>query len=155
MEDLIRALPKLLRAAGDAEEVVEAAAMVAWRRVAGEGLRGCAVPFRLARKTLIVAVPDASWQKHLESSSAQLIFRINSMLGQALVTYIEYRIDPQTVRAERERQQTPVAELEARARRARERARELSDAANAIHDEDLRRRFLMAAGSYLEAQERA
>src|ERR687893_58405 len=62
MEELIQSLPKLLRAAGEAEEVAEAAAMVAWRRVAGEALRGCAVPFRLYRKTLIVAVADTTWQ---------------------------------------------------------------------------------------------
>ena len=34
------------------------------------------------------------------------------------------------------------------------RARELDDAADAIHDEDLRRRFLLAAGSCMNRQER-
>src|SRR5918998_4891279 len=102
MDDLVRAIPKLLRAAGDAEEVVEAAACVAWRRVAGEGVRGLAVPFRLYRKTLVVAVSDVTWQRQLEAISPQLIFRLNSLLGQALVTYIEFRIDPQTVRRERQ-----------------------------------------------------
>src|SRR5919199_6834758 len=101
MDDLIRTLPKLLRAAGETEEVAEAAAMIAWRRVAGPGLRGQAVPFRLYRKTLIVAVRDATWQKQLEAVSGQLLFRINSLLGQAVVTYIEFRVDPRTVRAER------------------------------------------------------
>ena len=86
MDDLIRVLPKLLRAAGEAEEVAEAAALAAWRRVAGESLRGCAVPFRLYRKTLGVAVPDTTWQKQLEAMSGQLLFRLNSILGQALVT---------------------------------------------------------------------
>ncbi|MBV9960439.1 MAG: DUF721 domain-containing protein, partial [Acidobacteria bacterium] len=101
MEDLIRSLPKLLRAAGEAEEVCEAAAMVAWRRVAGEGLRGQAVPFRLYRKTLIVAVADTTWQKQLEAVSGQLLFRLNSLLGQAVVTFIEFRVDSRTVQAER------------------------------------------------------
>src|ERR1043165_8394775 len=87
MDDLIRALPKLLRAAGEAEEVCEAAAMVAWRRAAGQALRGQAVPFRLYRKTLVVAVSDTTWQKQLEAISGQLLFRINSILGQAVVTY--------------------------------------------------------------------
>src|SRR5919205_3937804 len=103
MDDLIRALPKLLRAAGETEEVMEAAALVAWRRVAGPELSRQAVPFRLYRKTLIVAVADATWQKQLEAMSGQLLFRINSLLGQAVVTYIEFRIDPATVRAERAR----------------------------------------------------
>ena len=77
---------------------MEVAAFVAWRRVAGEGLRVQAVPFRLYRKTLIVSVMDVTWQKQLEPMSGQLLFRLNSLLGQAVVTYIEFRIDPQTSR---------------------------------------------------------
>lgn len=153
MDDLIRALPKLLRAAGEAEEVAEAAAMVAWRRAAGEALRGQAVPFRLYRKTLIVAVADTTWQKQLEAMSGQLLFRLNSILGQAVVTYIEFRIDPVTVRAERaalEPQSNP-AEQEQRALKSA--TGEVLSAAQAIHDEDLRRRFLIAAGSCIDRRE--
>ncbi|HWS53340.1 MAG TPA: DUF721 domain-containing protein [Pyrinomonadaceae bacterium] len=147
MDDLIQALPKLLRAAGEAEEVAEAAAFVAWRRVAGEALRGCAVPFRLYRKTLVVAVPDATWRRQLEAVSGQLIFRLNSLLGQALVTFVEFRVDPQTVAAERERAQASARDPQAAEESAYARAGELRAAAAAIHDEDLRRRFLLAAGS--------
>jgi hypothetical protein len=154
MDDLIRSLPSLLRAAGDAEEVAEAAAMVAWRRVAGEALRGQAVPFRLHRKLLVVAVPDNAWQKQLESISGQLIFRLNSMLGQAVVTYIEFRIDPKTVRAERARLGHTEFDRAAHERRSMQNARQLAAAADAIQDEDLRRRFLLAAGSYMGAQQK-
>ena len=154
MDDLIRALPNLLRAAGEAEEVVEAAALVAWRRVAGEALRGCAVPFRLFRKTLIVAVPDATWRKQLEAVSGQLIFGVNSLLGQAVVTYVEFRVDPQTINEERERLRTSSARAVEMEEGALRRAAELQSAARAIQDDELRRRFLIAAGSYLNAQER-
>ncbi|HYG08448.1 MAG TPA: DUF721 domain-containing protein [Pyrinomonadaceae bacterium] len=153
MDDLIRALPNLLRAAGDAEEVAEAAAMVAWRRVAGEALRGQAVPFRLHRKLLVVAVPDTAWQKQLEQISGQLLFRLNSLLGQAVVTYIEFRVDPATVRAERARIGQADFDHAAHERRALLQSRPLAEAADAIQDEDLRRRFLLAAGSYIEAQQ--
>ncbi len=155
MDDLIRALPKLLRAAGEAEEVAEAAAFVAWRRVAGEALRGCAVPFRLYRKTLVVAVPDTTWQKQLEAVSSQLLFRLNSLLGQALVTYVEFRVDPRTVQEERARRAPAEADREEREERALRHAGSLQAAASAIRDEDLRRRFLVAAGSYLKAQEKS
>ncbi len=154
MDDLIRALPNLLRAAGDAEEVAEAAAMVAWRRVAGEALRGQAVPFRLHRKLLVVAVPDTAWQKQLESISGQLIFRLNSLLGQPVVTYIEFRVDPATVRAERARIGQRDFDRAAHEQSALKHARQLAEAADAIQDEDLRRRFLLAAGSYIDAQQR-
>jgi hypothetical protein len=155
MDDLIRTLPKLLRAAGETEEVLEAAALVAWKRVAGEGLRAQAVPFRLYRKTLIVAVADATWQKQLEAMSGQLLFRLNSLLGQAVVTYIEFRIDPKTVRAERAALQDEASDRSEQERRAMKSVSgEISLAAAAIHDEDLRRRFLLAAGSCIDRRER-
>lgn len=153
MDDLLRILPKFLRAAGETEEVLEAAAMIAWKRVAGEGLRGQAVPFRLYRKTLIVAVADTTWQKQLEAVAGQLLFRVNSMLGQAVVTYIEFRIDPATVRAERAKWGVEI-DTEAQERRALESASgEVRAAAEAIADEQLRRRFLLAAGSCIERRE--
>lgn len=154
MDDLLRALPKLIRAAGEAEEVAEAAALVAWRHVAGEALRGCAVPFRLYRKTLVVAVPDTTWQKQLEAISGQLLFRLNSVLGQAMVTFIEFRVDRKTVLDERARMPAFAAKGELQEESALRRASELQSAASAIHDEDLRRRFLIAAGSYMNAQKK-
>ena len=147
MEDLFQALPKLLRAAGESEEVLEAASFVAWRRVAGEALRGCAVPFRLYNRRLVVSVPDATWRKQLEQVSPQLVFRLNSLLGQAVVTYVEFRVDPKTVRQERERLGRTEYERLVREEDALRRAGEIEEAADAIHDEDLRRRFLLAAGS--------
>jgi hypothetical protein len=156
VDDLIRTLPKLLRAAGETEEVLEAAALVAWRRVAGEGLRAQAVPFRLYRKTLIVSVADATWQKQLEAMSGQLLFGLNSLLGQAVVTYIEFRIDPKTVRAQRaiEQAQEMTNPLEQERRALKSVTGEVSTAADAIHDEELRRRFLLAAGSCIDRRER-
>jgi hypothetical protein len=147
MEDLFQALPKLLRAAGESEEVLEAASFAAWRRVAGEALRGCAVPFRLYNRRLIVSVPDTTWRKQLEQVSPQLVFRLNSLLGQAVVTYVEFRVDPQTVRAERARLRSAQYERPDAEEAALDRAAELDDAAHAIHDDELRRRFLLAAGS--------
>ncbi len=154
MDDLIRTLPKLLRAAGEGEEVAEAAAKVAWRRVAGEQLRGQAVPFRLYRKTLLVAVADTTWQKQLEAVSGQLLFRLNSLLGQAMVTYIEFRIDQKTVAEARaalppDRPDRVVQEKQALATASGQ----LSLAAEAIHDDELRRRFLVAAGSCINRRE--
>ncbi len=150
MDDLIRTLPKLLRAAGEAEEVLEAAAMVAWKRVAGEGLRGQAVPFRLYRKTLVVAVPDTTWQKQLEAMSGQLLFGVNSLLGQAIVTFIEFRVDPKTVRAARALRPPEInrAAQEQRALHTADGA--VLAAADSIQDAELRRRFLLAAGSCLD-----
>ena len=155
MDALIRSLPNLLRAAGEAEEVLEVAAFIAWKRVAGEGLRGQAVPFRLYRKTLIVAVADTTWQKQLEAVSPQLLFRLNSLLGQAVVTFIEFRIDPKTVQTERATMKIQEKKTIEQERRALQTVSgDITTAADAIHDDDLRRRFLLAAGSCIERRER-
>ena len=73
------------------------------------------------------------------------------------MTYLEFRIDPQTVGRERARlraQEGPAASNEAHEERAlRSAGTDLRSAADAIRDEALRRRFLVAAGLYIDAQE--
>ena len=98
MEALIKALPGVLRASGNAPEVQEAAAIAAWKHVAGEGLRDRAVALNLEDRTLRVAVADMIWQKQLHSMRGQMLFRMNSLLGQPIVGAIEFVIDPEKVK---------------------------------------------------------
>jgi predicted nucleic acid-binding Zn ribbon protein len=97
MDSFLKTLPTILRAAGESQEVVEAAAFAAWKHAAGDGLRNHAVPETLQGKTLVVAVADAIWQKQLGAMKDQLVFRINTLLGQPLVNHIELRINPEMV----------------------------------------------------------
>jgi predicted nucleic acid-binding Zn ribbon protein len=94
MNQLIKSLPNILRAAGDSEEVAEAAAIAAWKHAAGDGLKDHAVPLKLKDRTLTVAVADAIWQKQLHLMRGQLLFRVNTILGQPIVSAIEFVIDP-------------------------------------------------------------
>jgi hypothetical protein len=95
MEALIKALPAVLRASGNAPEVAEAAAIAAWKHCAGEGLKDRAVPLSLQDRTLRVAVADLIWQKQLHSMRGQMLYRINTLLGQPVVGTIEFVIDPE------------------------------------------------------------
>jgi hypothetical protein len=95
MEALIKALPAVLRASGNAPEVAEAAAIAAWKHCAGEGLRHRAVPLDLQDRTLRVAVADLIWQKQMTAMRGQMLFRINTLLGQPVVGSIEFIIDPE------------------------------------------------------------
>ena len=95
MEALIKALPAVLRASGNAPEVAEAAAIAAWKHCAGEGLRDRAMPFALHDRTLRVAVADLIWQKQLHSMRGEMVFKINSLLRQPVVSTIEFIIDPE------------------------------------------------------------
>ena len=150
MEALFRALPKLLRDFEDTEEVREAVVFAAWRRIAGESLSEHTVPFRLFKKHLIVAVADKMWKRHLETLSGQMIFKLNSALGQAVVTFIEFRVDEETLVAERSQHRVKqMTDEEQREIALEEVTPKLRHAADAIKDDNLRYQFLLAAGSCL------
>src|ERR1051325_4371187 len=139
MNQLIKSLPNVLRAAGDSAEVAEAAAIAAWKVAAGKGLKDRAVPVKLEERTLTVAVADAIWQKQLHSMRGQLLFRVNSILGQPVVSAIEFVIDPKLAKALVDEQKPKEEPLD------NEVPLELWSAASAIQDKELRRKFLKTA----------
>jgi len=150
MEDLVRALPALLKEFDENDAVREAVVFAVWRRVAGESLREHAVPIRLFQKHLIIAVGSDTWKKHLEHLSGQMIFKLNSVLKQAAVTFIEFRVDEETILQERAKNKKSTlsdAELEEIA--LEEVTPKLRVSADAIKDDNLRYQFLLAAGSCL------
>lgn len=139
MNQLIKSLPQILRAAGDSAEVAEAAAIAAWKHAAGDGLKEHAVPSKLENRTLTVAVADPIWQKQLTSMRGQLLFRVNSTLGQPLVSALDFVIDPTLVKPRMEQPEQDEEQLD------NEVPLELWSAANAIHDKELRKNFLKTA----------
>jgi hypothetical protein len=139
MNQLIKSLPGVLRAAGDSTEVAEAAAVAAWKHAAGDGLKEHAVPLKLEDRTLTIAVADAIWQKQLHSMRGQLLFRINSILGKPLVGALDFVIDPKLAKpaVDQSAQQEEFLDNEV--------PLELWSAASAIQDKELRRKFLKTA----------
>ena len=139
MNQLIKSLPGVLRAAGDSMEVAEAAAIAAWKHAAGDGLKEHAVPLKLENRTLIIAVADAIWQKQLTSMRGQLLFRVNSILGKPLVGALVFFVDPKLAKTHVDRPAQTEEPLD------NEVPLELWSAANAIQDKELRRKFLKTA----------
>lgn len=150
MIDLNRLLPKLLNATGANPEMTEIAAKIAWTRVAGAGLRPNAIPFRLYQKTLIVSVADPIWQKQMQTMSAELLSRINRLLGRDVVDFIEFRIDPATIDSARALN-FPSRDLSPA--QTRPIPAELLSAASAIADSELRERFMRAAENCIARRE--
>jgi len=138
MNQLIKSLPGVLRAAGDSTEVAEAAAIAAWKHAAGNGLKEHAVPFKLEDRTLTIAVADAIWQKQLHAMRGQLLFRVNSILGKPLVGALDFVIDTKLAKRPVE-QHVPEEPLD------NEVPLELWSAASAIQDKELRKKFLKTA----------
>jgi hypothetical protein len=147
MDKLIKTPPAILKASGSSQEVVEAACIAGWKHAVGEGLSSHAVPIQLQNQILIVLVADNIWQRQLEHMRGQLLFRLNSVLGQPLVKAIELRVDAEALGIARQR--------EADASKGKDGSHafddnvpgELLTAAAGIQDVDLRRAFLGAAVS--------
>lgn len=150
MNELFRALPALLKEFSDHEEVRKAIIFGAWRKIAGETLREQAAPVRLDNRHLAIAVETEMWKNHLEDLSGQMIFKLNSTLGSAEVTFIEFVVDKKAVEAENRRfGRPPVDEAESARIAEGEITPRLRESAGAIQNEELRERFLMAAGRCL------
>lgn len=152
MYKLIKTLPAILRASEASEEVVEAACIAGWRHAVGEGLNSHAVPIQLQSQKLVVAVADNIWKNQLEQMCGQLLFRLNSVLGQPLVKSIELRVDPKTLASIRGREAGSKGKDSARAPDYKVPA-ELLSAAAGIEDVELRRAFLGAATSCIRRLE--
>jgi len=148
MNQLIKSLPGVLRASGNAEEVAQAAAIAAWKHAAGDGLKDHAVPLKLEQRTLTVAVADVIWQKQLHAMRGQMMFRVNSILGQPIVSAIEFVVDPKLAKARPDPPKAADEPLD------NEVPLELWSAANAIHDKQLRKSFLKTAMAALKRKDR-
>jgi hypothetical protein len=106
--------------------------------------------FGSTKKHLVIAVMSETWKKHLQQLSGQMIFKINSVLGSAIVTFIEFRVDEKTVADERaqDRKMT-VSEAKLQENALNEVTAKMRRSADAIKDDHLRYQFLLAAGSCL------
>ena len=150
MDQLIKTLPAILRASGASEEVREAACIAAWKKAVGEALSVHAIPIQLLNQTLVVVVADNIWLRQLEQLCGQLLYRLNTMLGQLLVTSIELRINPKALaQAQGQRGKAKSSVVNSQV------PPELLSAAAEIQDVDLRRAFLGAATSCVSRLERS
>jgi hypothetical protein len=111
-----------------------------------------AVQLQTQSQTLVVVVADNIWKRQLEPMCAQLLFRLNAVLGQSLVKSIELRIDPKTLlkaRASKTKAGTSPESTDYRV------PPELLSAAAGIEDAQLRRAFLGAAASCVNRLEKS
>ncbi|MCB1026007.1 MAG: DUF721 domain-containing protein [Acidobacteria bacterium] len=155
MKDLFRMLPQIMEKSGNSVEFQQAIVFGAWRKAAGESLANHTFPKRLRGKKLTICVADGTWKRHLESLAGQMIFSINSIIGNAAITFIEFQIDEKRFEREMgistaikpstaESQDVAMDELSAQLRKS----------ARAITDGDLRDQFLRAAAGCLARKKR-
>ena len=147
MDSMLKLLPSIVRLSDD-EQLREQAAFVAWNAVSGPQLAGACKPFRLYQKTLIVATLDKTWKKELQRMASSLLFKLDSLLGAPIITYIEFRVDPRHVQ-----RMQPSKSSRYRFKRTKELETELKPVADRIGCESLRHSFLTAASRCIERSE--
>lgn len=148
MDELFGPLAAVLEQFEDSAPLQEPLVRAAWRKIAGDLLNEQTAPLEFAEKRLVVAVTGEQWKGHLEDLSGQMIFKLNALFGSPVVRYIEFRVDETAVRSAHEIRNEP-SEARFAAEAAAELGRDVRDASAAIHDDELRARFLGAAGSCL------
>jgi hypothetical protein len=148
MDEMLAIFPQLLRHASQSDETREQAVLAAWITAVGPQIRRATCPIRVERKTLIVAVRDATWRAQLTRLGGQVLFKLNSLLGSPLVTAVEFVINPSLIVEDVQ----PSREFHFVA--PDEQASQLLDDAEGIPDPDLRAVFLRAAGKCLERRAR-
>ncbi|MBC7900393.1 MAG: DUF721 domain-containing protein [Saprospiraceae bacterium] len=149
MQHIFRSLPEVVKEIAGGESAREAIVFAAWRQISGETLGEHAVPFKLIKKKLFIAVSDNNWRRQIEDLSGQMIFKLNSALGSSLVTFIEFKIDAKAVEEARRKTLVKTSDAEAKAIAKRQITAGLRHAAETISDVKLRESFLLAAGSGL------
>jgi hypothetical protein len=151
MQNLLQAIPDLLRLSGDDALLREQLVFAVWRKVAGAGVVQSTAPLALDGQQLRIAVLDRTWKTQLEQIAPEYLARIGRLLGSPLVTRLLFEIDPTRIQAARS--------VEAPApfpfHRTEALMESLEEDAAAIRDSELRAIFLHAAARSIERVEEA
>ena len=151
MQDIFSALPALLIEHADNEDVRRTVIFAVWKKIAGESLAGHAVPVALDGNALTIAVADRNWQRNLAGLSKEMIFKMNFIFGKPHVKFIEFVIDAGRLEPVKP---SPVGRAALESEALDQIGEPLRKAADSIQNDDLRRKFLLAAGSCLAREER-
>jgi hypothetical protein len=144
MDSILKLMPEIMRLSGNQEEVCEKAICATWNTLVGEQVKRNCAPIRLFKKTLFVAARDVTWQKQLEQMSGQILFKLNSALGAAYVTRLEFRANPKLLKEAQD-----GADMVEFCDSSKYEA-EVAPAAAGIKDDQLRNALLRAAGKCLD-----
>lgn len=152
MHELFETLRTMLKTMPENADIRQALIFAAWRRTAGPSVCVHAQPFAAKDGKLTVAVDNPTWHRQLVSLAPQYLMKISSLAGHGIIEYIDFQIMPEMFanrsadgNAVNNSAETALKEL---------RSPELINAAGKIGDDDLRRKFLLAAAGSLSYKKR-
>ncbi len=150
MEDLFKAIPGLLDQIVPDRWNSQPLVFAAWKRAIGEPLRLRTRPIEFRDGRLMIAVGDRVWKRHLEDLSPDILYRVNSILGHGVITFLEFTVDRSAVGMPKAERLTQKNE-----RGSRISTRHPASAASkAIADEGLRECFLQFAAACSDSNAR-
>ena len=88
MERAARLIAKLKTTNLDPDDLARAA----WPRAVGARLEKRTRPLQMVRTTLVIEVEDAVWQRQLNAIRGQILKNLAGLLGQGMITELEFRI---------------------------------------------------------------
>lgn len=148
MDTVIKLISALIKISknDEHEPFCEKASFIAWENCVGKQLAQVTVPTQLSRKTLRVAVLDETWKREIEKFSSPVLFQINKILGEPLVTSFDFYVDSAEVKSKFscEEKKTPK-DLEADP--------SVLEVSQKITNDDLRNQFIRTASRCLAIQE--
>ncbi|MFQ3582883.1 MAG: DciA family protein [Chloracidobacterium sp.] len=142
MESIARLIPDVVKFADGQDDVLAAACGAAWALAVGDATLKASRVVSLTGRTLTVATHDARWKRQLEAIAPQILFQLNHILRQTLVTRIHLTVDEKFVALARYKPPSPplpVAVL----------PEDLVSSASVITDESMRAQFLRLAAACL------
>jgi hypothetical protein len=144
MDRLFDCIPAIVLDHLPHDKTIKALVIAAWSRSVGESIKQRSAVIDFVDQTLIIGVADELWRNNLERLAPQMVARINSTLRHGTLRRIEFRLDEAVGRAVERCEAIQNAIPDASVCRA----------AEAIEDDSLRKAFLAAAATYLEAGRR-
>jgi len=117
----------------------------------GEVLSEHTSPVELIEDRLRVAVSNLTWKRHLETMAPEILAKLNASLGRITIVFIEFLVDETVRRIRAGRPKRSEAETIGT---MDEVWPELRESADAINNEALKEKFMLAAAECLERKER-
>jgi Dna[CI] antecedent, DciA len=77
-------------------------ARTAWPKAVGKVISAHTQAGTLVRNRLVIDVEDVTWQRQLVPLSAQIVRKLEAVIGPGVVTDLEFRVAPLRIRPRRE-----------------------------------------------------
>lgn len=95
MENFANSFPVLRGLLGNTDEVRLALLSAAWKKAAGGPLERRTAIHQFSKGKLTIAVENKMWQRNLREYTTELLFKLNSLMGERTVESIEFEVVPE------------------------------------------------------------